>query len=435
VAGALLAVNDALLKQAFPGWWTGKLSDLAGVFIVAVVLGLATRRPWTADLLTGAGFVALKLSPTVAALAAPLLGGVTRTDATDLLALVALLPAHRFVAHHVEPRTEGRPWQVPLSAAAISLTVLSVSATSCAYPPDGISSFAVDGDQILAFTPAAELDDDQHDVEDATSTEGRGSTTSTRPRIVEAYRSGDGGTSWEEIDPPRRVGDPLGREVSGPDACREDGTCFRTTRDDGGPLGAVEVREPDGTWQVTSTLSDEELRRIELQTVRCGRDDVGQGFFESVAIVDGPRGEHVLVAMGDEGALHLEPGGSDWERVAVGPYEPASLLFPSWFDALGWYGFVLLVAALAGTLVFLCLRWRTHATSAALAVLAIGIGLGLFATLWFLLEVGAGSYAAKGTILVLISIATVVCSVLLARTPDRDRKSRRSATAEPPFRR
>ena len=33
LAIALLALNDHVLKQRYPGWWTGKLSDFAGVVV------------------------------------------------------------------------------------------------------------------------------------------------------------------------------------------------------------------------------------------------------------------------------------------------------------------------------------------------------------------------------------------------------------------
>ena len=46
----LLALNDHVLKQAWPGWVTGKLSDLAGLVVAPLVLAVAlavtgVRRP------------------------------------------------------------------------------------------------------------------------------------------------------------------------------------------------------------------------------------------------------------------------------------------------------------------------------------------------------------------------------------------------------
>ena len=93
-AVAVLAVNDHLVKGQGPGWLTGKLSDAAGVFVVAVLVGVVLR-PRVAALLTAVGFAAIKLSAVAAGLAAPLLGGVTRQDPTDLVALVLVVPANR----------------------------------------------------------------------------------------------------------------------------------------------------------------------------------------------------------------------------------------------------------------------------------------------------------------------------------------------------
>ncbi|GEK21191.1 hypothetical protein CXY01_17110 [Cellulomonas xylanilytica] len=45
---AVLLVNDHVLKAAVPGWWTGKLSDLAGLaffpFLLVALVDLARRR-------------------------------------------------------------------------------------------------------------------------------------------------------------------------------------------------------------------------------------------------------------------------------------------------------------------------------------------------------------------------------------------------------
>lgn len=52
---ALLVLNDRLFKHRWPGWLTGKLSDLAGVFLLPLVLltllevgrRFLGRQPWT----------------------------------------------------------------------------------------------------------------------------------------------------------------------------------------------------------------------------------------------------------------------------------------------------------------------------------------------------------------------------------------------------
>lgn len=67
VAIALLVVNDHVLKSAAPSWWTGKLSDLAGLVFFPLVLAacvdgvhraarprrlVATSAAWTAVVFT-----------------------------------------------------------------------------------------------------------------------------------------------------------------------------------------------------------------------------------------------------------------------------------------------------------------------------------------------------------------------------------------------
>lgn len=105
-AVAVLAVNDHVLKARFPGAVTGKLSDLAGCFLLplflSALLAYATRWPLRARLALGAAataalFGAVKASAAAAELVgralsiagAPL--GIARSaivaDPTDLAAL------------------------------------------------------------------------------------------------------------------------------------------------------------------------------------------------------------------------------------------------------------------------------------------------------------------------------------------------------------
>ena len=88
---AVLAVNDHVLKDRFPGWWTGKLSDVAGVAVAAVVAAVVVG-PAGGVAFAALGFAALKSVPGVAEAMAPALGGVTARDRSDLLALAVLVP-------------------------------------------------------------------------------------------------------------------------------------------------------------------------------------------------------------------------------------------------------------------------------------------------------------------------------------------------------
>jgi hypothetical protein len=118
---AVLVVNDHVLKAAFPGWWTGKLSDVAGLAFFPLLVAAAAeaagargvRVTVLAAIATGAGFAAVKTlavagdayriglgalqwpARALVALAAgdpvPALAPVHLTaDPTDLLALPAL---------------------------------------------------------------------------------------------------------------------------------------------------------------------------------------------------------------------------------------------------------------------------------------------------------------------------------------------------------
>ena len=103
---ALLVLNDHLLKQAWPGPVTGKLSDLAGLvvapFLVALPLVvLRVRRPVpVAIVVTAVLFTLVKATDAgsdVASAAWSAVAGLSlvRRDPTDLLALPALLVAAR----------------------------------------------------------------------------------------------------------------------------------------------------------------------------------------------------------------------------------------------------------------------------------------------------------------------------------------------------
>ncbi len=78
VSLAILVLNDQVLKAAWPGTLTGKLSDVAGLIVAPLVLqagwevGLWLRGRWTgptrrallvAIVATGAGFAAIQLWP------------------------------------------------------------------------------------------------------------------------------------------------------------------------------------------------------------------------------------------------------------------------------------------------------------------------------------------------------------------------------------
>lgn len=119
---ALLIVNDHLLKHAFPGtWWTGKLSDFAGLTFFPLLLLASYERvlalcgrwrapskiaPLAIAILTGVVFALVELTESgelfyrfaLGVFQAPIRGHIVAVDAyadpTDCFALTALaIPA------------------------------------------------------------------------------------------------------------------------------------------------------------------------------------------------------------------------------------------------------------------------------------------------------------------------------------------------------
>src|SRR5690349_13352126 len=98
-ATAVLLLNDHVLKQAWPGVVTGKLSDVAGLVVAPAVLGLLTgvflaghAGAAVAVVLTGAGFTWVKTTAAGAGAASAawsVVNGpsVVLADPADLVAL------------------------------------------------------------------------------------------------------------------------------------------------------------------------------------------------------------------------------------------------------------------------------------------------------------------------------------------------------------
>lgn len=147
----VLAVNDHLLKGAglLPGWLTGKLSDVAGLFFFPLLLcalargatRLAARREreiedrgalaMAAVLSTGAVFTAIKLCPPVNAWVAGV-WGVMVMDATDLFTLPVLPLSAAFMLRSAPAIAAPRRF---LDLGAVLAAALASAATSSSQPP------------------------------------------------------------------------------------------------------------------------------------------------------------------------------------------------------------------------------------------------------------------------------------------------------------
>lgn len=273
---ALLVVNDHVLKDRWPGVVTGKLSDIAGVAMMAIVLAALSGRPRLSVVTTAVAFALLKTVPAVASTAAPMLGGVTRTDPTDLLALIALVPVWRWLAAASPIGAPDAPrFILPLKIASLCGVVVATSATSCTtdevYRVD-----AVDG-MVIAST------DDG------------------------IFRSLDGGRTWQPAE-------DAPSEVTAGDiqqsACLADGSCFEIT-------DSSVVRTSDGVPATEFGLSSEEVDQLASSNPNdCGG---GSTRLDSIAVVELADGAHVVVSVGVHGVLHRSPDGV-WEWAVIGDY-------------------------------------------------------------------------------------------------------------------
>lgn len=155
LALVLLVLNDHVLKQAWPGWVTGKLSDVAGLVVAPLLLSAVltavrvTRPLHVAVVATGAGFAFCKTTTfgaTVTSDVWSLFGTPTmiRADVTDLLALPGLYAAWRI--HRACVTTTRTGWRrtvaVAVGTALLPVGVLATSATSCSEY-DGVTGVAV----------------------------------------------------------------------------------------------------------------------------------------------------------------------------------------------------------------------------------------------------------------------------------------------------
>ncbi|MEU7474538.1 hypothetical protein AB0A63_01055 [Lentzea sp. NPDC042327] len=163
-AAAVLLLNDHVLKRAWPGLVTGKLSDVAGLVVAPAVLGLLAgllragrAGAAAAVVLTGAGFAWVKTTAVgaeVASAAWSLVNGpsVVLADPTDLVALPALGLAwwtwRRAAAAPPLPDGLAHRLRVVL---AVPFAVLAVGATSAPYVslPAVDSVRAADGGRVV----------------------------------------------------------------------------------------------------------------------------------------------------------------------------------------------------------------------------------------------------------------------------------------------
>ncbi|GIJ77040.1 hypothetical protein SAMN05443287_101217 [Micromonospora phaseoli] len=329
-ATALLVLNDQVLKAAYPGWLTGKLSDVAGLVmappLLAVVLALllagcgrlpVLRRTVrvagpgsgraSADLLAagsvflvGVGFTAVKATPEGAATASAawsVVNGpsVILADGTDLLALPAL-----GLAWWTWRSAAARPSLVRWLRMVAVLVVLPIAglgvvATSAPVQDDAVTMYEWQGVTVVGIGNAYHGSREPYmwwiGADD-------GSTFSELP---------EGGYELFSAQPPPAAS---GEDCSARDADH----CFRIVP---GRLAVQESRDGGATWRVAWQIDDDARER--LGATMPGMRDV-QEYLSSRALLvreqpDG--GVVVLVANGRDGFARRDSAGR-WERIGFG---------------------------------------------------------------------------------------------------------------------
>lgn len=292
VAVAVLALNDHLLKGAWPGWLTGKLSDFAGVVVVAT-LAAVLLGPAAGAVLAGLAFTALKTVPGAAEAVAPMLGGgITLRDASDLVALLALPPLWWVLSQgRSQPNRNPRGWQ----ALGLVAAVLATTATQ-APPPDEVRAVGAVGEAIFVNIFLAD---------------GYGERW---------LQTTDGGFTWTRADEPRSLGTAVETTVEGDlarlstwTACADDGVCYRASATM--PSYSTNSRpSPGARWSDPHYVIERRAPGAEWTIDLDGRDRTALG---GIAVQLGDSGH--AVAMSDYGAtvvLCREPSGR-WRQVDV----------------------------------------------------------------------------------------------------------------------
>lgn len=164
----VLLVNDHILKGAglLPGWVTGKLSDLAGLFVAPALVGVLTRVKSRHALVlvhafVGLGFAAFELSSelTAAADAGYRLAGFRWqqwSDPTDLLALFVLPLAFAFAARVARRDRQTKEGLLHRALASIGLLACAAS-TGRSFevgPEDGLWAPDCSEQDGLVYDPA-----------------------------------------------------------------------------------------------------------------------------------------------------------------------------------------------------------------------------------------------------------------------------------------
>ncbi len=276
-AVAVLLVNDHLLKHAYPGLVTGKLSDVAGLVLAPALLAslvtlLAARAPAepvavAAVTAVGAGFAVVKAFPEAAEVASAawsVVGGpsLVRSDLTDLLTLPALGVAWLVwtrARRHPAPGRVARVVRLAVIAPVALASVMATSAEVITIPYAVGLAQGVDGHAaVLVARFEGDSGAQRHDI------------------VLESRDGRSWHTPYESLQyatPEQREAAVEKARANRPTACVADGvTCWRVVP---GQLAIEESVDGGVTWTTAWSMSGpqrERYRQAVIEDVRQVRD-------------------------------------------------------------------------------------------------------------------------------------------------------------------
>jgi hypothetical protein len=399
LAVVVLVINDQMLKQALPGLFTGKLSDVTGLVVapplLAVLLEQVTRRSGdrlaaAALALTGVGFAWVKSTSVGADTASWLWSRVLPSrvlaDRTDLVALPALALSWWLWTLVRGPDRGSRRVRVARVLVAVPLAVLATVATSSTGGPS--RAVGIDSSQGRLVLYVA------------------GDPTWQSYKL---WQSSDGGSSWQPVPLP-----PLSRGTVVPPPPRlpqatlacvpgQPSRCYRTL------AGTARVEQTDDggahwstAWQITAGrllfLHRAQYPYVIRNPYLIG--DPGPLLYDvtSLAVVPVADGYRVIVS-DDEGGLVVRESDGTWIRQGFPGSEP---LLPE--TGFGQHILVEYAMAFGGACLTLLVSVATMAIPRRARATRVGAPAGRGGRLL--------SGAGKGVVLVSVALGTGVLTIL-----------------------
>jgi len=313
IAIVVLLLNDHVFKVVSPSWWTGKISDFAGLIcaplLIAVPLAmLIPRRKLNANrhaqrvgliafMLIGVGFAAIKTIPAAnsaaIAIMSALLGGSVQIvrDPTDLIALPMLLIGWQIWQHAATPNKLAvrRSWFV------LALGAFACVATSQIPNDLGLTCLETQNNGLVFFPY-------QH------------------------FSSSDGGLQWNIYAPTQhQYGSKCGYKRTFFDSVYIDPTHpnIEYQLNSSSISRRVAQNELWGAWVTEFSWAEPDTQaNITYREMLLKAVDKPTAYYETSpkdAIIDSQTG-NLIVAMGFDGVIVRTASDGQYQRVAVGEY-------------------------------------------------------------------------------------------------------------------